>query len=526
MIHFARWKVSLILLTCFIGILFSIPNFLKPESLSKLPQWFPRQTISLGLDLQGGSHLLLEIDMDAAVKDRLEFLMDSVRRSLKNEKVGYINLKTTKEGISFNLRDPLQFEHAISVLQKHVKEITITPSNDNHSVHLAFTEDALKERKQKVMEQSIEIVRRRIDAVGTKEPTIQRQGDERILVQLPGIKDPAHVKNLIGTTAKMAFRLLHQSTPFAHLLNGNAPPSGTEILLSDDKGRQEEMRYVVEKKDLLTGDNLEDASVNFDEYQRPQVSFKLDAVGARIFGDITRENVGRYLAIVLDKDVISAPHIQTHIQGGSGVITGQFTVQEANDLALLMRAGALPAPLQVIEERTVGPDLGADSIAAGQYATLLGTVFVLIFMLISYSLFGIIANIALLFNLLFLLAALSAVGATLTLPGIAGIALTLGMAVDANVLIFERIKEEIRLGRKMVSAIDAGFRQAMTTIIDSNVTTLFAAAALYLFGSGPIKGFGVTLAFGIMISMFTAISLTRLMIVYWLKIFKAKTLPI
>lgn len=525
MVQLPPWKVILILFACVIGVILPLPNILPETILNKLPTWYSNQKISLGLDLQGGSHLLLEVDVQHALKDRLDSLLEGTRKILRSEKVGYLNLAINKDAVSFKLRDSSQATLAQSILKKEQSDADVSYDPQQETVTLHFKDIAISDRKYKVLQQSIEIVRKRIDQLGTKEPNIQRQGDDRILVQLPGIEDPSHVKALLGKTAQMTFRLLHPEYPEAAMLGGNPPPAGTEILPGESKSNGGQIQYVVMKKILLGGDSLDDASVSFDEYNRPQVNFKFDTPGGRKFAEITRDNIGRRLAIVLDNQVISAPVINSVIPG-NGVIQGQFSVQEANDLALLMRAGALPAPLTVIEERTVGPDLGADSIAAGHRATIIGVLFVLAFMLVSYSLFGIIANLALIFNLIFLFAALSVLGATLTLPGVAGIALTLGMAVDANVLIFERIKEEIRLGRKMVSAIDSGFRQAMGTIIDSNVTTLFAAAALYFFGTGPVRGFAVTTAVGIIISMFTAISLTRLLIVGWLKIFKPSKLPI
>lgn len=526
MIHFPQWRIWAILVTCILGIVFALPNFLSPATREGLPSWLPRNTVTLGLDLQGGSHLLLEVDLKVALKDKLESLLESTRKTLRTEKIGYAQLVTSEDTVRFVLRESAQRDQVLKLFKKPHSELDVDYNEQTKEVSLKFNEQSFAERKAKIVEQSIEIVRRRIDEVGTKEPNIQRQGDDRILVQLPGVEDPGYIKNLLGQTAKMTFRLLNAETPYAAMLQG-PPPAGSELMPGDEKSREGKASlYVVQKRVLLGGDNLEDASVSFDEYNRPQVNFKFDTVGGRKFGEITQQNIGQHLAIVLDKKVISAPTIQSAITGGSGVITGQFSVQEANDLALLMRAGALPAPLTVIEERTVGPDLGADSINAGQHATIIGVLFIVVFMVLGYSLFGLIADVALIFNLIFLFAALSIMGATLTLPGIAGIALTLGMAVDANVLIFERTKEEMRLGRKLASAIDSGFRHAMSTIIDSNVTTLFAAAALYFFGTGPIRGFGVTLAVGIAISMFTAISLTRLLIVLWFNIFKPTKLPL
>ncbi|MGF1609256.1 MAG: protein translocase subunit SecD [Kiloniellales bacterium] len=364
-------------------------------------------------------------------------------------------------------------------------------------------------------------MRRRIDETGTREPSIQRQGDTRILVQLPGVRDPERIKELLGKTAKLTFRFVEED-----VLPGGPIPAGAELLpLAPGEASRGESELVIRKRVMVSGDTLVDAQATFQDNQ-PVVSFRFDTVGAKRFGDATRDNVGRRFAIVLDDQVISAPVIREPILGGSGVISGSFTVQQVQDLALLLRAGALPAPLTIMEERTVGPGLGADSIEAGRIASILGLVFVVVFMAATYGLFGLLANVALLVNLVLLVAALSALQATLTLPGIAGIVLTIGMAVDANVLIFERIREEVRNGRGPVSAIDAGYRRALTTIIDSNLTTLIAAVLLFQFGTGPVKGFAVTLTIGLVTSMFTAIMLTRLLVVTWLRQKRPQALPI
>jgi preprotein translocase subunit SecD len=373
------------------------------------------------------------------------------------------------------------------------------------------------ERRQSVVEQSIEIIRRRIDETGTREPTIQRQGEDRILVQLPGVKDPERIKKLLGKTAKLTFHLVDPTTPLADAFQGRVPPGSVLLPAAEGEGIS---HYVVRKRVRVSGERLIDAQPTFDQ-GRPVVSFRFDTLGGKKFGDTTRDNVGKQLAIILDGAVISAPSIREPILGGSGIITGRFTVKEVQDLALLLRAGALPAPLTILEERTVGPSLGADSIAS-----LLGLVLVVAAMALVYTVFGIMADIALFINLVLIAGVLSLFQATLTLPGIAGIVLTIGMAVDANVLIFERIREEVRAGRTPISAIEAGYRRALTTIIDSNVTTLIAALLLLIFGSGPVKGFGVTLSIGIATSMFTAIMVTRYMVVTWLRQRRPSALPI
>jgi preprotein translocase subunit SecD len=373
----------------------------------------------------------------------------------------------------------------------------------------------VQELKDRALVQSIEIVRRRIDETGTREPTIQRQGKNRIVVQLPGIDDPDRIKSLLGKTAKLTFQMVDIQASVEDALAGRVPP-GSRLLPGEDP-QTGPSHYVVRRRIMVSGDRLVDASSGFDQNNRSAVFIRFDQVGARQFGRATQENVNRPFAIVLDGKVISAPVINEPILGGTAQITGDFSVAEAQDLALLLRAGALPAPLRVVEERTVGPGLGKDSIAAGETASIIGMVLVIGFMIVTYGRFGIMADIALFFNVVLILAVLSLLQATLTLPGIAGIILTIGMAVDANVLIFERIREEVRYGRSPFNAVEIGYQRALTTIIDSNLTTLFAAVFLYSFGSGPIRGFAVTLAIGILTSMFTAIMLTRLMVVQWLR---------
>lgn len=521
MIKISPWRSMLIGFVCLGGVFFSLPTLLN-ETTFKLPSWFPKDQVSLGLDLQGGSHLLLEVDMKSGMNDRYHRMLEDIRRALREEKIIYTNLSIQKDAIYVTIRDEGLMEKAQRALKKidphfhgviHDKKIIMT-----------FDDAGQKEFKDKLMAQTLEIVNRRINELGTKEPNIQRQGDDRIIIQLPGIQDPSHIKNLLGQTAKMSFRLVHLEKPFAMNEKDMAPP-GYEVLASEER-HQNTPHYNVEKRVLLGGEHLVDAQVHFDEYNHVKVGFRFDATGGRIFADVTRQNINRRLAIVLDQRVISAPNISGIIPSGSGEISGQFSTQEATDLAILMRAGALPAPLNVIEERTVGPDLGADSIRAGQNATIISMGLVALFMIVAYALFGVFTVVALVFNLFLLVAVLALTGSTLTLPGLAGIALTIGMAVDANVLIYERIKEELRQGKKNIPAVHAGYKRAIGTILDSNITTLIGAAALYFWGSGPIKGFGVTLTFGILISMFTSISLSKLLALLWIKWRRPKVLSI
>jgi preprotein translocase subunit SecD len=525
MVYFAGWKVALVLAVCTFGIVFTVPNFLSQQMADNLPEWLPHRQISLGLDLQGGSHLLLEVKVDVVVQERLSALVDSARIELRRNKIGYRGLSTIPGGISFTVRDPDLIEQARGLVRA-LDPGTETEVMEAGRIVVRLTEQSMKERRQLALGQSIEIIRRRIDETGVREPTIQRQGDNRILVQLPGVGDPDRIKRLLGKTAKLNFRFVDTSIDPDEAMARGVPP-GSELLPSDNSLETGEAsrNYLVKKRVMVGGDTLVDSQPTFDQ-GRPVVSFRFDTVGGKRFGEATRNNVGKAFAIVLDKRVISAPVIREPILGGAGIITGSFSVQEANDLALLLRAGALPAPLTILEERTVGPGLGADSIRAGKIASVVGLLLVLVFMALYYGLFGLFANVALLFNMVLIAAALSVLQATLTLPGIAGIVLTIGMAVDANVLIFERIREEVNSGRTPISAIDTGYKRALTTIIDSNVTTLIAAILLFEFGSGPIKGFAVTLALGIASSMFTAIMLTRLLVVTWLRRRRPQKLPI
>lgn len=523
MIYIERWQKIFVAAVCVFAFLYAAPNLVRPETKawleSNVPAALPSKSLNLGLDLRGGSHLLLEVQVDVAIKDRIAALVDEVRRELRDAKIGYTDLSAeAMAGVSFVLRDTAQADAALDKLRGLDEGLDAV--NDNGRVRLTFTEAAVKDLKNKVMEQSIEIVRRRIDETGTREPSIQRQGDNRVLVQLPGIDNPERVKNLIGRTAKLTFRFVDYAMPNAK--PGTPLPPGTELLQDQSVA---DRYWVVQRRVIVAGDTLASASSTFYNGM-PVVTFRFDSIGGRRFGDATTENVGKVFAIVLDEKVVSAPVIREPITAGSGQISGNFTVEEAQDLALLLRAGALPAPLMVLEERTVGPGLGADSIKAGATACLVGLVLVIVFMQLVYGRFGFYANIALAVNLALIVALLSFLGATLTLPGIAGIVLTIGMAVDANVLVFERMREEAKIGRTVIAAIDAGYNRAWSAIIDANVTTLIAAFLLFLFGSGPVKGFAVTLAIGIITSLFSALMLTKVLIARYLQKVRPKELPI
>ncbi len=521
MLHFANWKISIVLGVCLFGLAFAFPNLLDRETAGSLPDGIPHKQISLGLDLQGGSHLLLEVDVKSVLRERLTSLVDTVRTTLRKDRVGYKGLGVEGHAVVVTIRKAEQFDAAFQSLRS-LDQGAPGHTGENGLIRLELTEQAIQDRIKSAVDQSIEIVRRRIDETGVREPTIQRQGEDRILIQLPGVDDPERIKRLLGKTAKMSFHLVNDN-----VAPGSRAPADSHWLPSveykDAAGAVQ--RVLVNKRVMVSGENLIDSQPTF-ENGRPVVSFRFDSFGAKKFGDATKRNVNRRMAIVLDGKVISAPRINEPILGGSGIISGQYTTQSAQDLSLLLRAGALPAPLTILEERTVGPGLGADSIAAGKIASIIGLVAVMIFMVATYRTFGVFADIALMVNMVLIIASLSALQATLTLPGIAGIVLTIGMAVDANVLVFERIREESAIGRGIVSAIEAGYSRAITTIVDANVTTLIAALLLYEFGSGPVRGFAVTLAVGVASSLFTATMLTRYLVSIWVKRKRPKELPV
>ncbi len=523
MINFPPWKIAFIWLACVLSVVFALPTFVPASYTAWAPDWLFKR-MHLGLDLRGGSHLLLEVDMRAVMSERLNNLLDATRAALRRGQIAtYRSIGVSGDAVVIRPTEAAHAERMRQVLGDLDSDARVTISDDG-SVRVAFTDEALRERRKQIIDQSIEIVRRRVDELGTTEPDILRQGEDRVLVQLPGVDDPERVKQIIGRTARLTFHLLDLETPITEALAGRVP-AASMLVPSAEEGGGQGQPYLLRKRVILSGEMLVDARGTFQENQAV-VSFRFDAAGARRFADITRENVGKPFAIVLDGKVVSAPVIREPILGGSGVISGNFTVQTANDLALLLRAGALPAPLTVLEERSVGPGLGADSVEAGKIAAIIAMVLVVVCMALAYGFFGLLANVALMFNVAMIFAALSILQATLTLPGMAGIALTIGMAVDANVLIFERIREEIDNGRSPISAIEAGYTRAMTTIVDSNVTTLIATLLLFQFGSGPVRGFAVTLSIGILTSMFTAIMVTRYFVYVWLRRTRPQTIPI
>ncbi|WP_417308637.1 protein translocase subunit SecD [Devosia sp.] len=530
--HFSPWRTAIIAIVAVFGILMAIPNLLDKDQLAAWPDFLPKQQITLGLDLQGGSHLLLQVNRDSIISERIKDLRRDVRSTLANDN-GIGNLITTStDSITVELTDPSQKDAAMAAiegLQNNISgtfgaggtpELAFSETPDGKIV-VSLTPDGISARMSALVAQSIEVIRNRIDEVGTTEPVIQRQGDDRVLVQVPGFADSTRLKELISRTARLTFHLVHPSMTAAQA-EAQGIPSGYYILPSADGGDE-----LLNENVELGGESLTNAQPGFDQQNsRSVVSFQFDTRGAIVFGEITSRNVGKRFAIVLDNQVITAPVIQQPITGGSGQISGNFTPQSAADLAVLLRAGALPATLDIVEERSVGPSLGQDSIEAGVLAGIVGAIAVVLFMIAAYGWFGVMADIAVALNVTLILATLSALGATLTLPGIAGIVLTIGMAVDANVLIYERIREERAAGRSVIAAIDSGFSRAMATILDANITTLIAAVVLFFLGSGPVQGFAVTLAIGILTTLFTAYLVTKFMVSRWYAWFRPKTLKI
>jgi preprotein translocase subunit SecD len=563
MLYFPIWKKALIIGLCLLGVLFAAPNLFynaadsaararaeiarladqdkpaTPELLAaaaRWPSWLPGSVLNLGLDLRGGAHLLVEVKVEDVYAEHLRALWPEVRASLRDlrETVGPFRRVEDAEPQKLVLRLSEPTEAAVDAavaairgLARPVQQGLVTAFGSNIDVAArdrGVIEVTLSEAEQaatleRTMAQSLEIVRRRVDEAGTREPTIQRQGERRILIQVPGIGSADELLALLGETAKLTFHEVVSQTA-----DPDTPPGPGNIIVPSAEVQGE--YYIVQEIPKVAGENLTDASAGFDQNGRPAVNFRFDTTGARQFGDYTRQNVGRIFAIVLDGKVISAPRIISAITGGSGQITGNFTVESANRLAILLRAGALPAEITVLEQRTIGPELGADSVAAGETATVVALVAVLAVMMLAYGLFGLFANIALLINIALIIGVLSAVGATLTLPGIAGIVLTIGMAVDANVLIFERIREELRRARGPARAIEAGYERAFSAIIDANITTFIAAVILFAMGSGPVKGFAVTLGVGVLTSVFTAVVVTRLIVATWFDAARPKTVTV
>ena len=510
----STWKLVLYALVVVIGSLIALPNALTPSQRQALPEWLPKEPVALGLDLRGGAHLVLEIDSAALLRDQLENLLADTQTILRDARIGGVRGTVTTDAVVLRANSPEIAKQAERALRSNAAA-NATPANTidlrpDGTIQLKPDPAALVARQQSALQQSIEIVRRRIDAIGVAEPTVQALGTDRILVQLPGVQDSAEIRKLLGSTAKLTFHRVESVQP-----RGSGTPGVNSIRVP---AADEPVDYVLQRRPLLQGERLVQAASGLDSIEGgPIVSFRFDDLGKRQFAQITRDNVGRQMAIVLDGEVISAPVIREPILGGSGQITGNFTVAETSSLAALLRAGALPVPLHIIEERLVGPDLGSDAIRMGAITGAVGLLLVLVFMTVLYRGWGVVANLALMVNITLTLAALKLIGATLTLPGIAGIVLGIGLAVDANVLINERIREETRNGKSAMAALTSGFNRAYATVIDSNVTALIATVLLFWFGSGPVRGFAITMAIGIVISMFTAVTIVRSVMALWLR---------
>ncbi len=531
MMRFATWKIVSILLGTLIAVLLVVPSLLSPDArdsfVKNSPSWLPARTIVLGLDLQGGAHVLLEVDANEVIHTQVNNLRDDVRRILREQNVritGGVGMQA--RGVQVRVPDQADRDKLVPKLQAltaplgasltgAVSTFTIQQGDDG-LIALSLTDAGTNDRVRHAVDQSIEVLRRRVDALGTTEPNIQRVGNDRILVEVPGLQDTQRLKDILGTTAKLEFRMV---------ADPGASPADVDQL--PNYAANEPGTTPVLKQVMVQGEDLTDAQPGFNSQSgQPVVNFRFNLRGGQQFGQATAENVGKRFAIVLDNKVVSAPVIRGAIPGGQGEISGGFTVAQANDLSVLLRAGALPAKLTIVEERTVGPGLGQDSITAGKTAFYVASFLVLTYMITTYGIFGIFADVALAVHILLIFAAMVLLGATLTLPGIAGIVLTIGLAVDANVLIYERIREENHSGRSIISSLDSGFKRAFATIVDSNVTMFVAALILYLFGSGPVRGFAVSLGLGILTSIVTAVTMTRMMIAVWYRAKRPTKLPI
>jgi preprotein translocase subunit SecD len=532
MLELSRWKIALVTISLIFGVVFSLPNVLPDSVLSQWPGFLPHQRLNLGLDLQGGSSLLYEVDTDALKKERLNDLSEEASSELRDAQITFQNLNTQTGVVALKVTDPAQIEAAATALGKvggslasGGRDVTVTHDAAG-DFQIALTAPAMDQMTRNAVAQTIEIIRRRIDLMGTKEPDIRQQGRDRITIEAPGESDPAKLKAIIGQTAKLTFQMVDEQVQ-AQDLTTVVPPDDVVLPYTETIGGGGPRFIVVKRHVAVDGGMLTHAQQGFDPQQgTPVVEFRLNGAGAHRFGQVTTENVGHAFAIVLDNKVISAPRIENPIIGGSGQITGNFTIESANELSLLLNSGALPAPLKVIEQNTVGADLGADTVRAGIVGLVIGGALIFGFIILAYGLFGVFAAMALVLNLLMMFGALSMTQATLTMPGIAGLILTMAVAVDANVLIYERMRDEANAGRPAMAAADAGYRRAMSSILDANVTTLISALIMFSFGAGPVKGFAWTLSIGVITSVFSAILVTQLLIGWWFRVTRAKTLPI
>ena len=524
--HVPVWKPATILIVMLFSLFYALPSFMDGVP-PWWPSWLPSQVVQRGLDLQGGLYLLLEVETDKTVEQTAENLVDEVRTVLRKERLRYHTVE--RQGLDtvvFRLADAADSSKVREIVTKEFSSLLVQEDSTTHQWRLSLKPEEQKEVRRFAMDQSIQTIRSRIDQFGVTEPTIQKQGDERILIQLPGLKDPARAKALIGRTARLEFKMVDEKGDLPSALSGKIPPGDLLLYGNRPTDGQSRQPYLLKRRTVLTGDLLVDARVNFSQFSEPYVSINFNRQGGRKFAQLTGEHVGERMAIVLDNVVYSAPVIREKIEGGRAQVSGSFTTEEAHDLAIVLRAGALPAPVKILEERTVGPTLGQDSVDQGLASMFIGCALVLLFMGTYYKGFGWLANGAVLLNLLILTAVLAMLQATLTVPGIAGAVLLLGMSVDANVLIFERIREELRIGKTPLAAIDHGYSRAFLTIFDSNITTLITGLVLYQFGTGPVRGFAVTLSIGLIASMFTAIFVTRVILDMLTKHRHLKTLSI
>jgi len=532
MLDFPRWKVWGITLLCLFGIILAIPSMFPEEEVDQWAPWLPSARINLGLDLAGGSHLLLEADAGDLTRQQLESMEEIIRGEMRRADIGIGEISTANRRLSFMVRNAAQVDAAVEIARNQTQPVGLGGQRtwsvdvvDSNRIVMEPTRAGLNQALDNAMATAREVVYNRVDPDGTKEVTVIRQGSDRILVQVPGEQDPERLKAQLGRTARLEFKLVNIEADPAQMAQGRAPAGSQVLLYPDDPSGLG--RIAVYRRAMVTGDQLVDAQQVFDPTTgEPAVSIRFDSAGARRFARTTQENVGKPFAIVLDDVVISAPRINEPILGGSAQISGSFTVQTANDLAVALRSGKLPIELTVIEERTVGPELGADSIRLGVIASIAATTAVILFMLVTYGRFGVYATVALVLNGLLILGIMAVFNATLTLPGIAGFVLTIGAAVDANVLINERIREEQRRGRKVLDAIEAGYREASTAIFDANITNVIAAVIMFWFGSGPVKGFAVVLMIGIITSVFTAVNVTRMLVALWVRRARPRALHI
>ena len=530
MIRLPRWKVILVLAALVFGVLFTLPNVLPASTLATLPGWLPHNKINLGLDLQGGSRLLYEVDTAALHKEKLTNLTEDVRNTLQQKQIASTPPVLSNGVVDVRITDPGQVDNAItefqglgSPLPGGGRDVTVRRGDDQH-VLLSITDQAMQSESVQAVSQNIEIVRRRVDAMGTREASITRQGATRIVIEAPGESDPEKLKSIIGQTAKLSFQLVDDSVTPDDIAAGRIPPQDVKLPSEEayDKGG-----LVVNRRAIVTGEMLVQANAGIDQDRGgPDIEFRFNGAGTRRFAEFSSQNIGKRFAIVLDNKIITAPNMQEPITTGSGRITGQFTQEYANNLALLLRSGALPAPMRVVQQSTVGAELGADAIQRGAVSLAIGTIAIFVFIILAYGLFGVFAACALLLNGLMMTAALSLTQATLTLPGIAGLVLTLAVAIDANVLIYERMRDEARSGRSAVASVDHGYSLAYPSIADANLTSLIAALIMFEFGSGPVKGFAWTLSMGVVCSVFTAILVTQVLIGWWFRLARPKKLPI